>query len=317
MKTKLKGFTEGTIGITTGDKMKEGDHTRHKARCIYNKANVCHNKNLCYTNCVGSSHCDYYYDGIATTIINNKQTYALTKSKLDEFIKDLKFKINFDSLEGELIQILIKKEYKLKDSDIQRSDLEIKAFQSNSKLLYKEINEYNKKQYKQCYSFLSILFNFFNRPDYNKNVRDYAKEYAILRSKTIDSQLEEKVKAYRKELEEYVIKSTNAFTQNYIHNINDEFYIKAQISFKEQSYDSFCSYIIKSIQNNNVVAIIDLADKYKTGNFVNKNNYFYIYLHLYASYLGYKHSSKTIANYFAKLNPNSTIVTAFLKKASL
>ncbi len=63
-KSKTKGFREGTDGITTGDRMKIGDHRRHRSNCKYYPSytnGICTKRSD--NHCIGSAHCDDYDDG--------------------------------------------------------------------------------------------------------------------------------------------------------------------------------------------------------------------------------------------------------------
>ena len=112
MKNKLTGFVQGTGSVTTGDIMKPGDHKRHRTHCKYYNNGECLNKNNS-VKCMGSAHCDYYDDGIPFADIKYTDLYKAVLNNLNDYVKELKYKINFNSLEGECVQrLIIKKNIK-------------------------------------------------------------------------------------------------------------------------------------------------------------------------------------------------------------
>ena len=77
MKNSLKGFVEGTYNVTTGDKMKSGDHRRSKFRCKFFQSDMCLYSS---SKCMGSAHCDNYNDGVEVYVREESFDYKLLPS---------------------------------------------------------------------------------------------------------------------------------------------------------------------------------------------------------------------------------------------
>lgn len=106
----MKGFVEGTVHVTTGDKIKEGDSRRSKSKCKNYFKGICQFANkkskdfpTIYTatgelKCIGSAHCKYYNeeiknDGISKVRIfksNNEIASAQTEERNIRIVKIIK-----------------------------------------------------------------------------------------------------------------------------------------------------------------------------------------------------------------------------------
>ena len=155
MKNKLHGFQEGTTHVITGDKMKEGDHERLKFHCRYFRNGRCfHNKHISIK-CMGSSHCEHYDDGIAVSIITETESNKTALENLNKYItNELKYKIDFNSLEGKYIQLLIKKENQLTTDEIKKAEQEKRTFLDKKRILENEIQSYNDSLKTKCICFI-------------------------------------------------------------------------------------------------------------------------------------------------------------------
>ena len=315
MKNTLNGFVEGTTHITTGDKMKDGDHRRDKRNCFYYNCKKCE---LLSRKCTGSSHCDYYNDGIKVTIIEKKIPNIHTHEKrLANFIKELRNKINYKHLEGKYIRVTILKKHNLSSEDREKAEKQIQYFQRQKSRLEAEIRDNNQQLKKNCLLFgLLIITAPFCYAYYKKNLRDTTSEVLALERRCIDHDLQRRYKNYKEEINLYIKSSESAQPRKSIRTVNEEFFRRALIAYNDEEFERFYELILKSIIDaNNINAILHLAYLLHTGTHFKKNHDAYILLLLYASYLGDKESSIFLGNKILQKNKDSTLGRLFLEKA--
>lgn len=315
MKNQLNGFKEGTQGITTGDKMKPWDHRRDKRNCHHFKNGYCE---ILSQRCTGSSHCDYYDDGIKPSVIVTRVNPELQKRLLDNFLKDLHKRIDHRSLEGKYICDIILRKFKLNRLDPEKAKCEIEEFDRRKKALLAEIEEHNSKLKNRCVLIgLLIVTAPFCYSYYRNHLRNADDEINALQSRAIDSDLQSRVKQYDKEMERYKKASEEGSKPKYIKNKDEEFLCKAIQAYNSQDYGHFYGWILKSIRDySNTCAVLYLADFFKNGTIFEKNDYNYLLLVLYASYLGDRDASRILADRLLEANCESARGLAFLKKAN-
>ena len=316
MKNKLHGFQEGTTHVTTGDKMKEGDHRRNKYSCkFYNNGKCAYNNNN--YKCIGSAHCNYYDDGIPVTQITYHASNEISIETLNNYVNNLKNKIPFNCLEGKYIQYLIRIKHHLKRSEIQQSEKEEADFYYKKTKLENEIDMYNNALKTKCIiaSLLIITapFCYFYYQNNKKTISP--NEISNLEKKTINKDLQTKVREYKKEINKY---KTEAKTINTISNntdVKDYLFNNAKSAYQKNDFGNFVFYIKKSIDLHNNKAIIYLSKIYPTGKLGKDKKRLSFILLSYSSYLGHKHSSEIIAKSILSEHPNSNIGYSFLKKS--
>ena len=316
MKSQLKGFVEGTTHVTTGDKMKAGDHRRDKRNCYYYNNDYCE---LLSRKCTGSSHCDYYDDGIKVKIIETDVPNLHThETRLMKFLQDLKKEINYKSLEGRYLCRMILKKYHLTKRDLDEAEAQIKSFEYNKTLLIKEINEYNEKLKHKCILIgLLIITAPFCYAYYQNNSRKADKELSSLKRRIIDDDLQHNVKLYNVDLIQYQNSSRMSKRKKDINDKGEEFFARAIHHYNDKDYERFCELILKSIiDSTNISAILHLANLFQSNTFFEKNKSNYLLLLLYASYLGDKGSSCVLGNMILEKNKNSKLGNKFLEKAN-
>jgi len=191
MKNNLSGFTEGTTHVSTGDKMKDGDHRRDKRNCFYYSNEHC--KHF-LKKCTGSSHCAHYDDGITVNIIEEHYPNMHTHEKrLIDYILSLKNKINYKSLEGQYICQRILDKYELTQRDFKEADRQLEVFEKKKLILTEEVDIYNRNLKNKCILFsLFIITAPFCYIHYKNNFRELHKEIAALRNKLIDATFQKK-----------------------------------------------------------------------------------------------------------------------------
>lgn len=317
MKNKLKGFVEGTQSVTSGDKMKLGDHERLKFHCKYFHNGRClHNKHNSIK-CMGSSHCEHYDDGIPILKITETESNKAVIENLNKYINELKYKIDFDSLEGKYIRLLIKKENQLTTDEIKKAEQEEKTFLNKKRILENEIQSYNDSLKTKCIlAGLLIITAPFCYFYYQSNKRTVTTEMIRnLENTIIDRNLQKKVYKYNSEINQYKQISQSGQKNNLTYDIKDYFYKSAIMAYKEKNLINFKINIIKSIESHNNNAVIYLSNKYKSGEFGTENKHLFLTLLLFSSYIGDKQSTRFFANKLLKLNKNSKIGQKFLEKS--
>ncbi len=283
MPKKTTGFQEGTTHITTGDTIKEGDHRRNKAWCKFYSAGFCTKKDN--SPCNGSSHCEYYDDGIALSTIIESSSYKVLKDRMQKFVEDLQFLIPLDTLEGNVIKKHIMKKNNLVDGDIERLE---KQKAKCAQLQYesnKRIEEHNRSLKRKC--LLAAIFIItipFCLIYYENNKMDSAMEAEKIREKTIDKQLVQNIEQYKQELKKYSANPQKETPFNT--DKNDIFLQKAITLFKNKEFDNSMFYVMKAINAHNTKAILWFAKMFHKGIFFEKNELYTIILILYASFLG-------------------------------
>ena len=318
MKGRLKGFVEGTTHVTTGDKMKPGDHRRDKRNCYYynSKDEYCTHLSR---KCTGSSHCDYYNDGIKVKIIETAVPNLHThETLLMKFLQDLKKEINYKSLEGRYLCRMILKKYHLTKRYLDEAEAQIKSFEHNKTLLVKEIYEYNEKLKRRCILIgLLIVTAPFCYAYYQNNSRKKDKELSKLREDIVDDCLQQVIEEYNTELSQYQESSKMSERKKASDDKGEHFFARAINSYTDKDFERFCEMILKSIKNStNISAILYLADLFKNGNFFEKSESNYLLLLLYASYLGNKGSSYILGKSILEKNRDSKLGKKFLEKAN-
>ena len=316
MKSQLKGFVEGTTHVTTGDKMKAGDHRRDKRNCYYYNNDYCE---LLSRKCTGSSHCDYYNDGIKVKIIETAVPNLHThETLLMKFLQDLKKEINYKSLEGRYLCRMILKKYHLTKRDLDEAEAQIKSFEYNKTLLIKEINEYNEKLKHKCILIgLLIITAPFCYAYYQNNSRKADKELSSLKHRIIDDDLQQNVELYNADLIQYQNSSQMAKRKKASNDKDERFFARAIHAYTNKDFERFCEMTLKSIKDStNISAILHLANLFHDNTFFEKNESNYLLLLLYASYLGDKNSSYVLGNLILEKNKNSKLGNKFLEKAN-
>ena len=316
MKSQLTGFVEGTTHVTTGDKMKAGDHRRDKRNCYYYNNDYCE---LLSRKCTGSSHCDYYNDGIKVKIIETAVPNLHThETLLMKFLQDLKKEINYKSLEGRYLCRMILKKYNLTKRDLDEAEAQIKSFEYNKTLLIKEINEYNEKLKHKCILIgLLIITAPFCYAYYQNNSRKADKELSSLKHRIIDDDLQHIVKLYNEELNEYRYSSEKSNQKKYSNVKNEQFFCRAIHAYNNDEFERFYELILKSIKDSlNIHAVLFLSHFFKSNPQFKENKNSSLLLLLYASYLGDKGSSYVLGNMILEKNKNSKLGNKFLEKAN-
>ena len=296
--------------------MKPGDHRRDKRSCYYYNCEHCE---LLSQKCTGSSHCDYYNDGIKVSIIENKVPNIHTHEKrLDDFLKMLRYKINHNHLEGKYIRLTILKKHNWRSEDQKRAEEQVRSFQYQKTNLEEEISTYNKRLKSNCTLLgLLIITAPFCYAYYKKNLRDTVAEVRALERRCIDYNLQNRLKDCQEEISSYEKTSASAQPRKGMRSMNEEFFCRALIAYNNKEFERFYELILKSITDaNNINAVLHLAYLLRTGTHFKKNHEAYVSLLLYASYLGDKESSKLLGSMILKQNKDSKIGNAFLEKAN-
>ena len=315
MKNRLKGFVEGTTNVTTGDRIKPGDHVRHKSRCFSYSNGWCKHY---ARKCTGSSHCDYYNDGIKVQITDEEIPNLHTHQKLliSWIQEELKNKINYKSLEGKLLIELILKNNFLSYSDLIEAERQIVFFNKEKMKLIKEIEEFNRALKKKCILIGLLLITApFCYAHYKNNVRDINRELESLEKKIINKDLQKKVKTYNAEVANYKKLSNLSKPEKCSYNDKNVFFVRAKIEYKHKRLEKFFEMISKSIkEEKNIGAILFLAQYFKQDCSDIKNKQNRLLLLLYASYLGDKSASIVIRDILLTNNPKSTLAQKFAEK---
>ena len=316
MKSQLNGFVEGTTHVTTGDKMKPGDHRRDKRNCYYYNNDYCE---LLSRKCTGSSHCDYYNDGIEVKNIETTAPNLHThENLLMEFLQGLRKEINYKSLEGKYIRGMIYKKYGLTREKLEKAEAQIKSFEHNKTLLVKEIYEYNEKLKRRCILIgLLIVTAPVCYVYYQNHSRKKDKELSKLREDIVDDRLQQDIEEYNTELRQYQESSKMSERKKASDDKGEHFFARAINYYTEKNFERFCEMILKSIKDStNISAILYLADLFKNGNLFEKSESNYLLLLLYASYLGNKGSSYILGKSILEKKRDSKLGKKFLEKAN-
>ncbi len=276
------GFREGTTHITTGDRIKPGDHHRKKSRCKYYEKGLCKHLN---ERCNGSSHCGDYDDGIAIINILEHSSYEGLKEDVQNFVNELQFSIPLNTPEGSKINKYIIKKCGLSEGDIERLEMQkIKCarLQHESD---KRIAQYNQSLGWKCIiASIFIVTIPFCITYYLNNKRDSVIEAEKIKEKTIDKELIRKVEKYTQERKKYTTNEVKKCCLNT--DTRNQLLKKAATLFNRGEYGESMFYAMKSIKEYNTKAILWLAEKFYKGIFFDKNEWYALILILYASYLG-------------------------------
>ena len=297
MKNSLKGFVEGTYNVTTGDKMKSGDHRRSKFRCKFFQSDMCLYSS---SRCMGSAHCDNYNDGVEVYVREESFDYKLLPSVklLKQTILELIYKIPVSTLEGEVAKGYFYKKHSLSPEMLKRARKEKEEYLKylhNIEVLEKEIEEHNEKLFRNCMMIglciVTIPFCYFY---YKKQKRNYNKEIESFPKVLLDEELQKKVIAFELDIEKWFKESAD----NIKPSTEDKWYQEvesAKIYFRENDYSNMAFHIQKAIKHNNTYAMRWLAEKCeKDMIFLSKEGISEILL-LYASYLGDAKASELLS----------------------
>ncbi|MBR6687161.1 MAG: hypothetical protein IKL77_00215, partial [Clostridia bacterium] len=300
------GFVEGTTHVSTGDRIKQGDHRRDKRNCFFYSNEYC--KHFA-RKCCGSSHCDHYNDGIMVNIIEESYPNMHThRKRLISFISRLKNEIDYRSVEGQYICQSIFNKYGLSRKNFDEADRQIQIFEEKKIILIKEIDTYNSNLKNKCILLsLFIITAPFCYMYYKNNFRESHKEIETLKNKLIDDEFQKKVSQCKKELQAYIQASKGAL-KNCVLDKNEHFFSRAIYEYKNKNYARFCEMILKSIMDiKNLNAVLFLIKVFKTDVLFKKYKSSRLILLLYASYQGHKESSKVLEKIIMKQNDQSKI----------
>ena len=194
MKNELKGFVEGTTGVVPPDPMKPGDHRRHKTHCKYYRDDQCE---YYLTKCPGSQPCDAYDDGIPLLTITDPYK-AMVLQHLIECVKELKYKIAYDCLEGEVVRYQIIRTHRLTTDEIQKAEQEEREFESKKHIEEQKNQSYNDSLKIKCILaslfIITAPFCYLYYRSHQKRVTD--ERIQEIRASTIDEDLKTKVDNY-------------------------------------------------------------------------------------------------------------------------
>jgi len=345
MRSRFRGFVEGTSIIEKGESLKYDGMKRNKYECKYFSCTGC---SYLLIQCPGSSHCKYYDIGNGgykedynTSFLTDEQ-----KERLYEFssalIDDMWEKVNYNSIEGKFILNRIKRKYLLSRPNIEEAERQIQEFKKESErlradideydyCLMQEINEHNLGlQFKCCFLGLLIVtipfclgYYFKNKRDYVKeNKRDFNRENILLREKIVNQKLQSEVERYYQSLKEYteIVEEYKELSRNATVPLSrDEYcvwYNKAKISYQNGDLKNFYFQVIKSIEKNNKQAITLLANVFEDGRIFNRDMNRALLLQLYSSYLGDKTATKEITDKLFFMSDVEDLREEFLKKSN-
>lgn len=296
------------------DPMKPGDHRRHKTHCKYYRDDQC---KYYLTKCPGSQPCDAYDDGIPLLTFSDP-CKAIVLQHLIECVKELKYKIAYDCLEGEVVRYQIIRTHRLTTDEIQKAEQEEREFESKKLIEEQKNQSYNDSLKIKCILaslfIITAPFCYLYYRSRQKRVTD--ERIQEIRASTIDEDLKTKVDNYKKELKDYQRKTEQ--NKDLTRDTKDHQYNTAIQAYEEGDFVKFKYAIIKSINWHNDKAVLFLLEKYEDGELgeIDEKTYneLYINLLLFSSYIGNKQSAEILAIVFEE---NEKIKQAFLKKSDI